>query len=658
MATTPKYHGSKQILFALLLVPLSLPAIGSSYVALAQEETSPLPIDKLLSIGSVVGRDMVQWSPDGEQITFSSGLGGGGLMAVSPESGFPVRIPIDLGGAGHFLASQMPTWSPDGRWIAYVSTKSGSQEIWLWSARSGRDSPLTKLGGRINSYTWSPDSRWIAFSNDRYGNYDIWKVELASGDSYRLTENDRYEVFPTWTPDAGSILFVELDERWTEHTVIEMTSAGSGRRTVVQDTDFFDYRAGGTFGYPAVSPDGTTVLFRSHRSGWINYWTVPLAGGNPQPVAAEAADQSHARWSPDGRHIAYVSNHNGTHELRVVRVGDGGQPRTLVAPGTGVVAVPEWSPDGTRISYTLGTPTRPDDLFVVEVSTGATKQLTVSTFAGNIEQQLVAPEKIAYPSTDDLTINAYLYAPPGSERGERYPAVLWIHGGPTSQFNDTFQARVQFFVQRGYVVLLPNIRGSSGYGKAFEDANNGCWGHCDLEDVLAGVDYLKALPYVNPDKIGITGTSYGGCMSMAAVAFAPGVFQAAIPSSGYADWIHFVGEQELRHLKLLDYEFGPLAENEAVYRANSPMFSVANVTTPTFLVHGKGFFPESQASENFAVALERHYKVFRHKAYPNENYYVRSRENVRQLLLDMLQFFDEFLKDTVVERRAPPAGPR
>lgn len=649
MAGTIRSQTSSRSPVLLLSVLVLASVTAGERELLAQTDSDPIPIDKLLSIGSVVGRDMVQWSPDGTQITFSSGLGGSGLMSVSPDGGFPVRVPIDLGGAGHFLASQMPTWSPDGRWIAYVSTKSGSQELWLWSARDGRESQLTRLGGRINSYTWSPDSRWIAFADDRYGNYDIWKVRLANGEVYRLTDHTRYEVFPTWTPDGSSILYVELDEDWTDHTVIEMTASGARPRTVLRDTDFFDYRAGGTFGYPAVSPDGTAVLFRSHRSGWINYWTMPLAGGDPQPVAQEAADQSHARWSPDGRHIAFTSNHNGTHELRVARAGGDDSPRTLVAPGTGVVAVPEWSPHGSRISYTLSTPTRPGDLFVVDVGTGATRQLTESMHAGNLERQLVEPQKVAYESTDGLTINAYLYAPPDRRSGSRYPAILWIHGGPTSQYNDTYNGSAQFFAQRGYVVLLPNIRGSSGYGKAFEDANNGCWGHCDLEDVLAGVEYVKSLPYVDSTSTGITGTSYGGCMSMAAVAFAPGVFQAAIPSSGYGDWIQFVGEQELRHVKLLEYEFGPLAGNESVYRANSPIFFVEDVTTPTFLVHGEGFFPESQASYNFAAALEKNYKVFRHEAYPNENYYVRSRTNRRQMLLDMLDFFDQFLKNGVVD---------
>jgi dipeptidyl-peptidase-4 len=168
-----------------------------------------------------------------------------------------------------------------------------------------------------------------------------------------------------------------------------------------------------------------------------------------------------------------------------------------------------------------------------------------------------------------------------------------------------------------------------------------------LEDVLAGVDYLKTLPYINPQKTGITGTSYGGCMSMAAVTFAPGVFQAAIPASGYADWIHFMEEQELRHIKLLEYEFGPLSKNQEIYRKNSPIFWTENITTPTFLIHGEGYFPRSAASHNFALKLEKNYKVFRYKTYPNENYYVRTRQNRSQMLQDMLEFFDTFLKDHV-----------
>ena len=622
--------------------------LASSITAPAHGQETPdlLTIDQLLSIGSVISGSPA-WSPDGERILLTSSVTGG-LATLPSEGGFPTLVPLNTGGGGHFLASQMPGWSPSGRWISYVSDKSGAPEIWLWSTEDGNEVQLTDLGARINSMSWSPDERWVVFAGDRHGNYDVWKVSVPDGTVHRLTDDKRYEVFPTWTPDSQRILYVRLDETWANHDVIEIDANGNDPRVVVSDRDFFDYGAGTKFGYPSVSPSGETLLFPSHRSGWINYWAVPLQGGAPHPVAPAEADQSEARWSPDGRSILYTENHNGHHDLRVV-AADGGEPWVVVSPDLGRVSNPAWSPDGREIAFTLTTITRPPDLYVALAETGETRQLTNSMPAGNFEERLVVPEKVRYGSTDGYDISAYLYAPPGLEAGERVPAILWIHGGPTGQYHDTFQQHVQFFVQRGYAVLLPNIRGSSGYGKAFENGNNGCWGHCDLEDVVAGVEYLKGLSYVDPSKMGITGTSYGGIMSMYAVAFAPDVFQAAIPGSGYSDWVHFYnGENELRHIKLLEYELGAFDTSEDVWAHSSAIDGVADVSTPILLVHGVGRYPGSDQSEIFANALENHYKPFRYETYEGETYYVRGKTNRRQMLLDMLDFFDQFLKDGVV----------
>jgi dipeptidyl aminopeptidase/acylaminoacyl peptidase len=385
---------------------------------------------------------------------------------------------------------------------------------------------------------------------------------------------------------------------------------------------------------------------------------VPMRGGTTRQIAAEAANQSGARWSPDGKSILYLALWNGMQDLRVVDAS-GGTPRVLVKPeAMGMVSNAEWSPDGRRVSFTLETPVQPADLHVVDATGGTPLRLTHSSGPAHITQGLIRPKKVSYKSPDGLTIHAYLYEPI-LKAGERAPGILYIHGGPTASFNDTYQSQVQFLAMRGYAVLLPNIRGSSGYGKRFEDANNGCWGRCDLVDVTAGVEYLRTLPFVEPTRMGITGTSYGGCMSLAASAFAPGVFQAAVAGSGYGDWLHFHAEQELRHIKLVEYEFGPLPQAEAKYRESSPIFYMKDIQTPIMLVHGVGAqLPRSVASELFADRLLMNYKPFVYKTYPNENYYIRRRDNIQTMLGDMLVFFDQHLKDGIREPmgRVTPAG--
>ncbi len=612
----------------------------NSSLVKAQETT--LDIDQLLSISSQVSGD-VQWTKDGDKVMFKSG---DGLSLLDVDEKYIQQIkPITLGKAGHFLSSQHINISPSGDMIAYISDKGGNPEVWLHSLESGKGHQLTKLGqAGLNALSWSPDGDWIAFSGNRYGNYDIWKVSVETGQIHQMTDDDLYEVNPSWTPDGERIIYIKLNDEWTNHNIISISSRdASGAVTIEQDKDFFDYGYGRTFGFAQVSPDGENLLFRSHRSGWINYWIKPLEGGEARPVYREEADQSNGSWSPDGSRILFTSNYNGTHKLNVVR---GDSRTTVVDPEMGVVSDPVWSPDGKTIAYTLTSPTNPKDLFVVDSNGGTTQQLTYSMPAGNYSERLVKPKKIKYKSTDGFTISAYLYEP--EEPGD-YPGIMWIHGGPTSQYNDTFEQHVQYFVNNGYVVMQPNIRGSSGYGKDFEKANQKCWGHCDMEDVRAGVEYLKQLPNINPDKIGIHGTSYGGIMSMAAVAFAPDLFQASIPASGYGDWVSFYHKpNELRHYKLSNYELGTFEENEDIWRKASAIYEIEQVKTPVFLVHGIGKYPPSPQSEQFAKELEAHYKTFKYKAYPNENYYVRGEENRKQMLQDIIEFLDKFLKDNVI----------
>jgi dipeptidyl aminopeptidase/acylaminoacyl peptidase len=600
-------------------------------------------------------------------LVFASSLGGGsGLWSVSADGGFPTQLVGDIGTV-QYQMTYAPHWSPSGEWIAYVSGKGGPaqpadqpgpSDIWIWSAADGHEVQLTRMNARVGSLSWSPDGKWIAFSGGIGGNYDIWKVAVPSGEIVRLTSDPRYEVTPVWSPDGQSILYVRTDDHWVEHEILEIPAAGGQPRVVVRDADFFDYNTANypAFGPPVLSPDGRTVVFKSWKTGWINYWAVPRSGGEPRQLSKEAADQSAARWSPDGRSIAFSSNHNGTHDLRVVPAA-GGEAKALVAPSMGVVANIEWSPDSKRLSYTLANPTNAADLFTVAVDNPSPRQLTFSAPAGNLDKWLVTPEKVTYRS-DSLAISAYLYKPLNARPGERFPAIVFAHGGPTGQYSDTYDAQMQFFVHQGYVVLAPNFRGGSGYGRAFADLNNKCWAHCDLKDLVAGVQYLKTLPYVNPDRMGVTGTSHGGLLSMAAATFAPGVFKASIAHAGTADRIHYYNTQELRHIKQAENEFGPLKGNEETYRYVSPFYYAREVNTPIFLIWGEGRWPGSDNSKLYADELDRNYKLYRSKVYYGENYYVTGRANVRIMLADMLDFFDQYLKNGAANPTAPASATR
>ena len=248
-----------------------------------------------------------------------------------------------------------------------------------------------------------------------------------------------------------------------------------------------------------------------------------MSGPRPSTAAANRNPWTRVKSSrttpcgrPVKRQVAFTSNNNGTLELRVAEAGSG-TSRAVFAPGIGMCTNLKWSPDGKEIAFRYGTPTRPADLWVANVEDGSARQLTDACAEGSPAEKLIEPEKIAYQSTDGLTIHAYLYSP--TDRSKKYPGLIYIHGGPTLQFFDDLQANVQYLVQRGYVVLLPNVRGSTGYGKAFEEANDKDWGRGDLEDAIAGTEYMKGLSYVDPGAMGISGRSYGGILSMYAITY-------------------------------------------------------------------------------------------------------------------------------------------
>lgn len=615
-----------------------------------------LTIEQILSTPRAITNEPAQWSPDGTSVLFGSSISGKPILSLVNAStgGAPLRI--DLGKQPSMGPPRNPLWSPSGSFISFVAQIQGKDEVWLWQpptaltssddlamdSLDGRSAfQASNLGGKIHSMNWSSDGKHIAVSCNTHGSYQIYLIEIPSGKTVCLTTGPLYSVNPVFTPDNKHLLCVELDEKWENHDIVKLSLEEPGHTVILSDYDFFDYSHGKTFGYPSISRDSSTVLFRSQRSGFANLWTVKLNGGEPKHLCEAAIEQENGSWSPTSDQIVFTSNKNGTVTLSLY---SGNIPVDLLSFDTGICVNPQWSPDGQHILFGYGTPTSPIDLWTISIASQECRQLTNSEAFPNSAQNLIAPEKIYYPTFDSLSIPAYLYSPQTKQTGSNYPAILLIHGGPTSQFVDDYQPYVQFFVEQGYVVLLPNIRGSSGYGKVFEELNNRDWGGDDLRDAIAGAEFLKTLDYVNPQSIGITGTSYGGILTMCAVSFAPGVFQAAVPMSGYSNWPMLRNVLELRHLRFLEHEFGPYDGNEDVWHRCSAFYKVADATTPTFVLHGTGRELWTETSQDFAVEMARLYKTVEYKVYDNDGFYVGNPANVKQMLIDIVGFFDRYLK--------------
>ena len=596
-------------------------------------------LEEYLSLSSLVDGAVPDWSPDGSTILFS---GRGSLWTIAAAGGTPQAIPVE--GAGS------PAFSPDGEWIGYVSSASGDgQELWLWSLAEQRAVQLTDLGARTLAWSWSPDGQAIAFSNSLRGNYDIYKVSVPDGHIKRVTTDTRYDVQPTWTPDGSSIVYVRMDQWWIHHDVIAIDAeTGAGERVIVSDRDWMDYRTGQEFGPGQVSPRGDQVLFRSYRNGWINWWVAPMDGGEPSPVAAEEADQSsqkpfrgYARWSPDGGSIVYTSNLRGNKVLRVASIDDG-TVRTLFAPEMGLVANPSWSPDGSRLAVTFDTPRHVPDLFVVDVASGDTTRLTNSMPDASLAEAFFLPERVSYEK-DGLTIHSYLFRPAEPPPPDGYPAIVWVHGGPSSQFEDGWRRlwEAHYLVKHGYAVLAPNIRGSSGFGWEHEQANNGCWARCDLDDVVAGAEYLGTLPDMNGDRLAVTGVSYGAYLSFAASTFAPDVFRAAVPArEGYANRIQLVESQSaLGNINMYQYELGLLTENRETFRRASPTLYAQDAGTPMLIIAGE----RDKQMQAFATEAARYYKPVTYEMYED----VAGRAARLEWMPRMLAFLDRHVKGDV-----------
>jgi dipeptidyl aminopeptidase/acylaminoacyl peptidase len=593
----------------------------------AQVEPKGLTIEKLYMTRQV-GRPT--WSPDGKQIAFISNMSGrNNLWLVPAEGGWPVQLTVSD------QRQTAPAWSPDGKWIAYQSDYDGDEQwdIFLVSPKTGKVVNLTSTREIAEQNpTWSPDGRYLAYEvkPKTSAAYEIDIYDTLMREVKHITtgtSQDQSNSDPIWSKDEkqakGTDSNIFIAEVATGKSTL-LTPHKGEQRYWANDID------------PRSIPDGRKILITSNAAnGYDNIGLLEFSdkGTSLSGVLHPGLIKwlTHDKWgirggefSPDGEHLTFSADVDGNEDIYLHDLVTGKSmvlpiPKGVNEPAGGHSA---FTKDGSRLLYYHNGPTAPGDLWVYAVPTSKSHQVTHSLVAGVRSEDMVEPYLVHYPSRDGKwTISAFLSVPFNMARNGQNAAIVYIHGGPASQTMNSFNRFIQYAANQGYMVLAPNYRGSTGYGKEFQQANLFDMGGGDLQDVLAGVDWIKQTGHLDPKKIAVMGGSYGGYLSMMSVTKAADVWAAGVPIVPFVNWFTEI-ENEDPVLQQSDLAtMGDVVKNKSLYEDRSPINFIDQIKAPLLLLAG-GHDPRCPKSETQQVvdAIKKRGGTVDYKIYENEGH--------------------------------------
>ncbi len=592
----------------------------------AQVEPRSLTVEKLYMTRQI-GRPT--WSPDGKSIAFVSNMSGrNNIWVVSAEGGFPTQLTV---------SDQRQTgiaWSPDGKWIAYQSDYDGDEQwdISMVSPKTGKVVNLTQTReiAEMNP-TWSPDGRYLAYEVKPKSSaaVEIDVYDMVMREVKHLTSNtpqDKRNVNPIWSKGGKYIVYTQEQAKGTDSNVF-IANVESGKNTLL--TPHQGEKLYSANDVAAPIPDSEQILITSDAAnGYENVGLLMLGRRDDLAsikwITQDKWEMRGHEFSPDGKRVIFSANVDGNEDIYLYDLATSKStalpiPKGLNEPAGGHSA---FTPDGTRLLYYHNGPTAPGDLWVYHLASGNSQQITHSLVGGIRSEDMVEPYLIHYPSRDGKwTISAFLYVPYNMARNGQNAAIVYLHGGPTSQTMNSFNRFIQYAVNQGYMVLAPNYRGSTGYGKEFQHANLFDMGGGDLQDILAGVDWIKQTGHLDPKKIAVMGASYGGYLSMMAVTKAPDIWAAGVPIVPFVDWFTEMKNEDpvLRESDLAT--MGDPDKNKSLYEDRSPINFVDQIKAPLLLLAG-GHDPRCPKSETQQVvdAIKNRGGKVDYKIYENEGH--------------------------------------
>jgi dipeptidyl aminopeptidase/acylaminoacyl peptidase len=589
-----------------------------------------------------------------------------------------------------------PRWSPDGQSLAFLSTRPTSEtpgagagtpgaaaepqraQIYLLSMNGGEASRLTNIKNGVNSFQWSPDGNRLViisrtgpsdyrpeskdrsdvrhYKNTSYkfndtGWFDdrrahLWVVNVKSGSANQITQgNDWNDSDPQWSPDGTRIAFVsnrtgkELEEN--RNTDVWVVLPDGTSLTKISDHEEADSS-------PRWSPDGRTIAFtgelrdRDHPKIWL----APAVGLKTSVLAANGLDLIPAalEWSEDGKSLYFESGVKG--EFQLFRLDLAGRSVHQISSGARAVRNADFNARTNKMVYTANDFNHLDDLYSADPDGTNERKLTNLNTTLWKQLKLANVERFTYKSADNWDIDGFLVKPIGWQNGKKYPMILSVHGGPAGQYGVDWYHEFQVYAAKGYAVLFTNPRGSTGYGQKFERGIVGEWGGKDYIDVMNGVDAaLKRYPWIDADRLGVTGGSYGGFMTNWIVGHT-NRFKAAVTLRSVSNFISDDGTRDGAYGHSPDFG-GDIFERFELYWDRSPLKYAKNVKTPTLILHSDNDFrvPIEQGEQWFRAL--KHYGVTTEMVmFPRENHNLTRTGEPKHLVESLnwqLYWFDRFI---------------
>jgi dipeptidyl aminopeptidase/acylaminoacyl peptidase len=541
------------------------------------------------------------WSPDGKSVAFVTNISGRyNIWTVPATGGWPMQLTVSD------QRQFQPSWSPDGKWIAYQSDTNGNEQwdLFLVSTANGDVINLTNTPEIAEEGpAWSPDGKTLAYmvKPKTSSTFEIDLIDIYTKEVRHLTSGtakDRGNFGPMWSKDGKFIAYTQVLAKGTDANVFVAETA-SGKSVNVTP-----HSGEQVYSVNSWAPDGKTLLITSNAAnGYDNVGLLDIASKKINWLTQDKWEINGGNFSPNGKTVTWTANVDGNTEIFFYDVA-GGKTSVLPIPagvnslGGAESAFPR---DGSQLLYIHNGPDAPADAWVYDLASQKSHQVTQSLVAGLRSEDMVQPYLVHYPSRDGKwQISAFVYVPHNLPPKKESPAVVYIHGGPTSQTVNSFSKGIQYLVNQGYLVIAPNYRGSTGYGKEFQNANIMDMGGGDLQDVLAAADWIKQSAYVDPKKLIVMGGSYGGYMSMMAVTKAPEVWAAGVPIVPFVNYFTEVQNEDPLLQEFDRATMGDPVKNKALWEDRSPINFVDRIKAPLLILAG-GNDPRCPKSESQQV---------------------------------------------------------